>query len=73
MNTLKAIEQMIEKSGTNKNALSVSMGKDRNTVNTMFSRGSIPRVDTLAKMCAAMGYRIVLESDDDRIEIDPPE
>ena len=63
---------MIEQSGTNKNALSVAMGKDRNTVSTMFSRGSIPRVDTLAKMCEVMGYRVVLESGDERIVIDPP-
>ena len=63
---------MMEKSRTNGSTLSYAIGKDRNAVATIFNRGTTPRVDTLAKMCAAMGYRIILKSDSDEIEIDPP-
>ena len=63
---------MMERSRFNGSQLSVAMGRNRNFLSASFAKGSIPRVDTLAKMADIMGYRVILESDSDRIEIDPP-
>lgn len=72
MNTREAIEHMMRKSRYNGSQLSLAMGRNRNFLSTTFAKGSIPRVDTLAKMAEIMGYTIILENNGDRIEIDPP-
>jgi hypothetical protein len=72
MKEREAIERMMQRSRYNASQLSVAMGRNRNFIGSTFAKGSIPRVDTLAKMADIMGYKVVLESDGDRIEIDPP-
>lgn len=71
MRTLDAIEQMIESTGNTKAGVSVSLGKHKNFLSTTFYKKSVPRVDTLAKIASVLGYKLILEKDDDRIEIDP--
>ncbi len=65
-----AISHMMKATGTTSAALSSSLGRDRNAVSTMISRGSQPRVDTLVKMASYMGYKVVLSNGDDIIEIE---
>ncbi|RVU97042.1 XRE family transcriptional regulator [Coriobacteriales bacterium OH1046] len=70
MDANAAIKRMMDATGTSGVSLSAAIGRDRNAVSTMFSRKSVPRVDTLAKMARFMGYRMVLERGGERIEIE---
>ncbi|MEG0374213.1 MAG: hypothetical protein RR672_01150 [Raoultibacter sp.] len=73
MNTRAAIETMMKGSRYNGSQLSSAMGKHRNFLSTTFTKGSIPRVDTLAHMAQVMGYELVLKGHGEEIVIDPPE
>lgn len=70
MNTLDAIQHMIDVSGMPKSELSRRMGKARTFVSTTLFRRSIPRADTLAEMAQRMGYSLVLRGHDEEIVID---
>lgn len=72
MDTHEAIRAMMEGSRISGRALSVAMGKHPNFVSSTLTKGSVPRVDTLARMADVMGYRLVLEGRGERIPIDPP-
>ncbi len=67
-----AIDTMMKRTKTTGSALSLSFGRDRNSVSTMLSRHSAPRLDRFLRMADFMGYKVVLERGDDRIEVDPP-
>lgn len=63
---------MMEGSRISGRALSAAMGRHPNFVSSTLTKGSVPRVDTLACMADVMGYRLVLEGRGERIPIDPP-
>ena len=69
----EAIRRMCDESGKGPIQVSQELGKSRSYVSAAISRGNIPRVDTLTQIAQACGYRLVLESDTDRIVIDPTE
>ena len=58
MDTLLAIREMGARSGVTLADASRSMGRDRTYLNAALSRGSVPRADTLAEICDAMGYEL---------------
>lgn len=73
MNALDAIRRMCDESGVGPTQVSQAIGRARTFLSATLSRGNIPRVDTMAKVAQACGYRLILESDTDRIVIDPTE
>lgn len=73
MNVTDAITHMCESSGQGVVSVSQQLGKSKMYLSGMISRHTIPRVDTLSQIAHACGYRIILESDTDRIVIDPTE
>ena len=71
MDPLQAVRRMCDESGTGPTQVSASIGRARTYLSAMLSRGNVPRTDTMARIAQACGYRLILESDTDRIVIDP--
>lgn len=72
MNTDKAINTMLDKSGMSRRKVSSAIGRHPNFLTVTLQKESIPRVDTLAALANAMGYELVLRGHGDEIVIDPP-
>lgn len=74
MDVLSALKKAITHSGISNYDLSKALGKTPAYVSVIFSRGSVPKTDTFAKIADAAGYDLLLRSRDDEIEIviDPP-
>ncbi|MBR3326035.1 MAG: hypothetical protein IKG22_01760 [Atopobiaceae bacterium] len=70
MNVTESIRRMCVQSGRGPVEVSGAIGRSRAFLSSALTRGTMPRVDTLAKVAQACGYQLVLESDTDRIEID---
>lgn len=70
MNVSESIRRMCEKSGKGPVEVSYAIGRSKAFLSSALTRGTIPRVDTLAKVAQACGYRLVLESNTDKIVID---
>lgn len=60
MNVKQAIEVMCERSGKSQRAVSSEIGKAPTFVGTTLSKGSVPRVDTMAAIARACGFELVL-------------
>ena len=60
MDTTKAIREMIEASGMTHRQIASRMGRYDAYVSQLVSRGTEPRVDTLASVASACGYRLEL-------------
>ena len=71
MQTSDAIRHMCESTGGGPVTVSKSMGKARTYISAMLSRGTVPRADTLSLIAQSCGYKLVLEGNGERIEIDP--
>ena len=71
MDATEAIRRMCEESGRGVVEVSQELGKSKMYVSGMISRHTVPRTDTLAQIARACGYRLMLESDTDKIVIDP--
>ena len=71
MDVLDAIQKMLNESGKSQNALAEHLGRTRQSISNMFRTKADVRVDTLAKMAEFMGYKLLLKSKDDTIEIAP--
>jgi transcriptional regulator with XRE-family HTH domain len=71
--TIEAIRHMCDEAGMTTVQVSEALGKSRAYVGATLSRGSVPKADTLSQIAQACGYRLILESDTDRIQIDPSE
>lgn len=73
MRVAEAIKHMCEQSGKGVVGVSQAPGKSKMYLSALISRGSYPRTDTLVQIAQACGHRLVLESDANRIVIDPAE
>lgn len=71
MDVLDAIEQMLTKAGKSKAGLAESLGRSRQSIYNMFRDRADVKVDTLARMAEYLGYKLILKSKDDTIEIVP--
>ena len=71
MDVLDAIQKMLNESGKSQNALAEYLGRARQSISNMFRTKADVRVDTLARMAEFMGYKLLLKSKDDTIEIVP--
>ena len=71
MDVLDAIQKMLNESGKSQNALAEHLGRTRQSISNMFRTKADVRVDTLARMAEFMGYKLLLKSKDDAIEIVP--
>lgn len=60
---------MMKKSGLSASKLSLNLGKSRAYIASMLSHGSVPKVDTMARIAHECNYQLVLKSDDDEIEL----
>ncbi len=69
MDATGAIRRMCEESGRGVVEVSQELGKSKMYVSGMISRHTVPRTDTLAQIAQACGYRLILESDTDKIVI----
>lgn len=69
MDTIAALEAMLERSGMSKYRLSKELGKHPTYIGTTISKGSEISAANLAKMARLMGFRLVLVGDGPEIEI----
>jgi hypothetical protein len=61
---------MCSTSGKGTVQVSRELGKSKAYVSATINRGNVPRVDTLAEIAKACGYKVVLEGHGERIELD---
>ena len=71
MHTLEAIRHMCDTSGQKIAEVSKAIGRSRAFLSNMLTRGNNPRIDTLIEIARACGYRVVLEGQGERIELEP--
>ena len=71
MQTLEAVRHMCETSGQKIAEVSKAIGRSRAFLSNMLTRGNNPRIDTLIEIARACGYRVVLEGQGERIELEP--
>ena len=56
MYAMDALKQAAENSGKSLYAISLGIGKSRQYVNSVITRGSTPQCDTMARMLETCGY-----------------
>lgn len=71
METADAIEKMIETTGTSKYALSKRLDRAKNYIQNTLTRRTDVSAGNLARIAAAMGYRLVLMGPGELIEVTP--
>lgn len=64
MDAKTAIDGMMEASGVGPSELSRRLGHSRSYITASIAQGSVPRLDTFARIAHACGYRLVLETED---------
>ena len=60
MNTRDAIAKMCEISGKSQRSVSSEIGKAPTFISSTLNKGSVPRIDTMAKIAEACGFELVL-------------
>lgn len=73
MDTIAALEVMLERSGMSKYRLSKELGKHPTYIGSTISKGSEIGAANLARMARIMGFRLVLVGEGPEIEIGGPE
>lgn len=63
MDARDVVDRMVDGSGLTPAELADRLGKSHNYVHVMRRQRSMPRADTLARLCRALGYRLVVESE----------
>lgn len=71
----KVLKEMLAREHVSTIDASKIMGRSKGYVSTFISRHTIPKADTMAAICDAMGYDLIARSREDGYEftIDPPE
>lgn len=71
----KVLRAILDKEGVSTIQASVTMGKSKGYVSAILSTKAMPKTDTMAKVCDALGYDLIARSREDGYEftIDPPE
>lgn len=69
MKALDAIKTMISNSGVSIRGLGALLDKSEFYINGIIYRGSVPKVDTTARIADACGYDLILRRRDDGDEI----
>lgn len=59
-----AMRWMMGASGVGPSELSRRLGHSRSYITASIAQGSVPRLDTFARIARACGYRLVLETED---------
>jgi len=70
MEPMDGLRRAIDLSGKAQRDVSVGAGKSPTFLSMTLARGSLPKIDTYSALARACGYKVYLESDTDRIEID---
>lgn len=60
MNVKQAIDKMCEEAGKSQRTVSKEIGRNPSFLSTSMSKGSVPRVDTMAAIARACGFELVL-------------
>ena len=71
----KVLRSILDKEGISSIRVSESMGRSKTYVNRILATHAMPKTDTMAGICDAMGYDLIARSRNDGYEfyIDPPE
>lgn len=64
MYAMDALKIAAEKSGKSLYAISIGIGKSRQYVNSVITRGSTPQCNTMSRMLEVCGYQLVAISKD---------
>lgn len=64
MDAKTAIGGMVRASGKTPAEIAEAIGRSRTYVYTLMNQGSVPRLDTFARLAHECGYRLVLETED---------
>ena len=64
MGAWEAVRGMMEASGVGPSELSRRLGHSRSYITASIAQGSVPRLDTFARIAHECGYRLVLETED---------
>lgn len=69
----KVLRAIIRKKGLSIKGASVKAGRSRSYLPSMFSKGNIPKIDTMADLCDNLGWDLLVRdrSDGFEIHIDP--
>ena len=69
MNIKQAIDTMCDASGTSQRTVSTEIGKSPTFIGTTLSKGSVPRIDTMAAIARACGFELALRGHGLTIEL----
>ena len=69
MNVKQAIDTMCDASGKSQRTVSTEIGKSPTFIGTTLSKGSVPRIDTMAAIARACGFELVLRGHGLTIEL----
>lgn len=69
MDSKQAIEKMCGVAGKSQRTVSSEIGRNPTFIGTTLSKGSVPRVDTMAKIAEACGFELVLRGHGVTIEL----
>lgn len=71
----KVLRSILDKEGVSSTRASERIGKNKSYVSVILSNHVIPKTDTMAAICDAVGYDLIARSREDGYEftIDPPE
>lgn len=64
MDAKTAMRWMMDASGVGPSELSRRLGHSRSYITASIAQGSIPKLDTFARIAHECGYRLVLETED---------
>ena len=75
MDAIDVLKAVFEKEGIVGTKLSAAMGKSKNYISAVMSRGSDPHCETMATILDAVNYDLIARSRDDGFEftIAPPD
>ena len=69
MNVKQAIDKMCAEAGKSQRTVSKEIGRNPSFLSTSMSKGSIPRVDTMAAIARSCGFELVLHGHGVTIEL----
>lgn len=70
MEAKRVLRAMVEHSGKSKADISRAMGRSDNYIGVTLAKGTVPQADTLARIAKACGYKVYVEGQGERLEVD---
>ena len=69
MHVIDALRFIIKKSGLTVDDASIFVGRSKSYFSSSFSRGSVPKADTMADLCDRLGWDLLMRDRSDGFEV----